>query len=160
MFASELAAAKPTADNLVPKVIPDKIDDTRWNPRAVDIYKVGTSFDAVAATSSQGTSTTCTSTSATLACSGFSTPKAGYVPFFHITCGASNYLGPDPYHFTPGNGEWFTFPGLSNNNAQKIRSYACAGEVESVRPTWKLIGWFDPLTCSSLGSGLSYDDNI
>jgi len=160
VFASELAAAKPTADNLVPKVIPDKIDDTRWNPRAVDIYKVGTSFDAVAATSSQGTSTTCTSTSATLACSGFSTPKAGYVPFFHITCGASNYLGPDPYHFTPGNGEWFTFPGLSNNNAQKIRSYACAGEVESVRPTWKLLGWFDPLTCSSLGSGLSYDDNI
>eukprot|EP00574_Skeletonema_japonicum_P013027 CAMPEP_0201715774 /NCGR_PEP_ID=MMETSP0593-20130828/1885_1 /ASSEMBLY_ACC=CAM_ASM_000672 /TAXON_ID=267983 /ORGANISM="Skeletonema japonicum, Strain CCMP2506" /LENGTH=758 /DNA_ID=CAMNT_0048205371 /DNA_START=26 /DNA_END=2299 /DNA_ORIENTATION=+ len=159
VFASELSAAKTTADALVPKVIPDKIDDTRWNPRAVDIYKSGMSFDAVAATSVQGTSTTCTSTIATLECSGFSTPKAGHVPFFYITCGASSYLGPDPYHYTPGNGDWFTFPGLSNDNDKKIRSYACAGEVESVRPTWKLIGWFNASTCS-LGSGLSFDDNI
>ena len=151
---------KTTAEALVPQVIPDKIVDTRWNPRAVDIYKSGTSFDAVAATSSEGTSTTCTSASATVECSGFSTPKAGYVPFFYITCGASSYLGPDPYYYTPGNGDYFSFPGMSNNNTLKVRSYLCEGET--VRPTWKLIGWFDASTClsSGAGSGLSYDDNI
>ena len=147
LFASPLSAVKPTAEALVPQVIPDKIVDTRWNPRAVNIYKSGASFDAVAATSSQGTSTTCTSTSAIVECSGFTTPKAGYVPFFYVTCGTSSYLGPDPYHFTPGNGDWFNFPGMSNNNSQKIRSYLCAGEVTTVRPTWKLIGWFDASTC-------------
>ena len=161
LFASELSAAKTTAETLVPQVIPDKIVDTRWIPRAVVIYKSGTSFDAVAATSSQGTSTTCSSTSATVECSGFTTPKAGYVPFFYITCGASSYLGSDPYHFTPGNGNWFNFPGMSNNNTEYIRSYECEGQDQSVRPTWKLIGWFDASTClSGSGSGLSYDDNI
>ena len=48
---------------------------------------------------------------------------------------------------------------MSSDNNQKIRAYACDGEVASVRPTWKLIGWFDG-SCSSLGSGMTYDDNI
>jgi len=160
LFTSDLESVKPTADSLIQKVVPDKIDVTRWSPRAIDIYKSGTSFDAVAATSTEGTVTTCTSTTATLECSGFSTPKTGHVPFFYITCGASSYLGPDPYHYTPGNGQWFSFPGMTTDNTQKIRSYACAGEVASVRPTWKLIGWFDASTCLSLGSGMTYDDNI
>ena len=159
LFASDLASAQSTADALKPHVVPDKINDTRWNPRAVDIYKSGSTFDVVAATSSQGTTTTCSSVSATLECSGYSTPKAGYVPFFYITCQDSVYIGPDPYHFTPGNGEWFTFPGMSGDNSQKIRSYACEGEVQSVRPTWKLMGWFEASSCS-LGSGMSFDGNI
>ena len=46
----------------------------------------------VAATSTEGTVTTCTSTTATLECSGFSTPKTGHVPFFYITCGISLVL--------------------------------------------------------------------
>jgi len=160
-FASELAAVKATADELKSKVVYDLIEDTRYNPRAIDIYKSGASFDAVAATSTQGTATTCsTSPSATRVCSGFSTPKPGYSPFFYVTCGDSTYLGPDPYFFTPGNGDWFTFPGMSNNNTKMIRSYACEGQDETIRPTWKLIGFFDSACLSSVGSDVTYDDDI
>eukprot|EP00573_Skeletonema_grethae_P002718 CAMPEP_0201686088 /NCGR_PEP_ID=MMETSP0578-20130828/653_1 /ASSEMBLY_ACC=CAM_ASM_000663 /TAXON_ID=267565 /ORGANISM="Skeletonema grethea, Strain CCMP 1804" /LENGTH=955 /DNA_ID=CAMNT_0048170085 /DNA_START=103 /DNA_END=2970 /DNA_ORIENTATION=+ len=158
-FASELSSVKATADSLKSNVVYDLIEETRYNPRAIDLYKSGTSFDAVAATSAQGTSTTCTSPSATLECSGFSTPTPGYSPIFYVTCGSSSYLGPDPHFFTPGNGETFTFPGMSNNNDEKIRSYACEGQDASVRPTWKLIGFFDP-SCVMLGPGLAYDDEI
>jgi len=91
-FTSDLGDAKTTADSLIPKVVPDKIAVERWNPRAVDIYATGTSFDVVAASSAEGTSTSCTSTSAALACSGYSTPKAGYSAFFYVTCGTSKYL--------------------------------------------------------------------
>jgi len=159
VFASDLVSVKETAESLKSNVVYDLIEETRYNPRVINIYKSGTSFDAVAATSVQGTSTTCTSPSADLECSGFSTPKQGYSPFFYVTCGSSSYLGPDPYFFTPGNGDWFTFPGMSNNNTLKIRSYACEGQDPSVRPTWKLIGFFNS-TCVSLGSGVTYDDDI
>eukprot|EP00986_Skeletonema_menzelii_P001282 scaffold338_cov155-Skeletonema_menzelii.AAC.16 len=158
-FASELASVKATADSLKSNVVYDLIEDTRYNPRTIDIYKSGSSFDAVAASSAQGTSTSCTSSSATLECSGFSTPKPGYSPFFYVTCGSSSYLGPDPYFFTPGNGETFTFPGMSNNNSEYIRSYVCEGQDMSVRPTWKLIGFFDS-SCSSMGAGFTYSDDI
>jgi len=159
LFASDLAAVKETAESLKSKVVYDLIEETRYNPRSVNIYKSGTSFDVVAATSAQGTSTTCTSPSATLECSGYSTPKQGYSPFFYVTCGSSSYLGPDPYFFTPENGVSFTFPGMSNDNNVKIRSYACKDQDPSVRPTWKLIGFFNS-TCVSLGSGVTYDDDI
>ena len=161
VFASELESAKATADDLKSKVVYDLIEDTRYNPRAIDIYKSGASFDAVAAASVQGTSTTCsTSPSATLVCSGVSTPKPDYSPFFYVTCGDSTYLGPDPYFFTPGNGDYFTFPGMSNDNDKKIRSYACEGQDGTIRPTWKLVGFFNSACYSSVGSDVTYDDDI
>jgi hypothetical protein len=159
-FASELASVKATADSLKSNVVYDLIEDTRYNPRAIDIYKSGSSFDAVAASSPEGTSTTCGGSAATLECSGFSTPKPGYSPFFYVTCGSSSYLGLDPYFFTPGNGDTFTFPGMSNSNTEYIRSYVCDGQDASVRPTWKLIGFFDSAACNSLGAGFTYDDDI
>ena len=158
VFAGPLGSVKATADSLKSNVVYDVIEDTRYNSRVINIYKSGTSFDVVAASSAQGTSTTCTSPSATLECSGYSAPTQGYSPFFYVTCGSSSYLGPDPYFFTPGNDESFIFPGMSNDNNKKIRAYLCDGQDASVRPTWKLIGFFDSVC--ALGSGVTYDDDI
>jgi hypothetical protein len=163
IFASDLASTKVTADDLKEKVVYDMIEDTRWNARQVDIYTTGNSFDVVAATSTQDASTTSTSPSSTLQCSGFSTPQpGGYHPFFYVTCGSSSYLGPDPYVFAPGNGngtdDWFMFPGMSSDNNETIRSYVCANEDPSVRPTWKLMGFFTS-ACAPLSDAV-FDDNI
>ena len=158
VFASDLASVKETADSLKSNVVYDVIEETRYNPRKIDLYKSGNSFDVVATASADETSTTCTSTSASLECAGFSTPTSGYSPYFYVTCGSSSYLGPDPYYFAPGNGVTFTFPGMSNNNDEPIRSYVCEGEDESVRPTWKLIGFFHS-TCTPLES-VNYDDDL
>ena len=162
IFASDLASTKVTADDLKEKVIYDMIEDTRWNARQVDIYTTGNSFDVVAATSTQDASTTCSSPRSTLQCSGFSTPRPGYYPFFYVTCGSSSYLGSDPYVFAPGNGngtdDWFMFPGMSSDNNEAIRSYVCANEDASVRPSWKLMGFFTS-ACAPLSDAV-FDDNI
>jgi hypothetical protein len=150
MFISDLGSVKTTADSLVNEVFVDQIDFELWSPRAVDVYTKGTNFVVMTAPSSApGSVTTCASTSATNTCSGFSTPQSGHVPFFYVSCGTNTYFGLDPYHFTPAFGG--TFPGHGDVN-NTVRSYLCDGELNTVRPSWKLMGFFNATDtgCASL----------
>ncbi|KAL7443404.1 hypothetical protein ACHAXH_007319 [Discostella pseudostelligera] len=141
-FSSDLGSVQATANDLVPKTFADEIGLEQWSPRRMDIYKdAGSNFVVLAASAAGGTSTTCDRTSASLICSGSSTPRSGYVPFFHIQCGSSlTYFGPDPYTFTPSFGS--RFPG-HDNMTNLIRSSVCDGLDTSIRPTWKLMGFFN-----------------
>jgi hypothetical protein len=158
-FISDLGSVDSTAGALLDKVHAARIDPEDWSPRTVDIYRDGTKFVALAASSSGGTSTNCSSPSAALVCSGTSTPSPGHVPFFYVTCGESRtYLGPDPYHFAPPFGS--RFPG-HGNITNIVRSYVCDGEDSSVRPTWKLMGFYNSTDadCASLRTA-TYDGGI
>lgn len=90
-----LASTKSTAEILRDNVVIDKINYNDWTPRAVGIYKHDTTFDVVPVTMvAGGATTTCLGeSSATNICEGLSTPRAGHVPFFYVTCGSSTYLG-------------------------------------------------------------------
>ena len=166
LFSSTLGDVKAKADALVPQVEIAEFSEEQYSPRRVQIYQDGGSFSftAVAASSVEGMTTACPSSSAQLVsgCSGYSTPMGGYVAYFYVKCGASTHFGLDPYHFTPNSGTSFTFPGHSDTTQPnwEIRSYLCNGELPaSVRPTWQLLGFFNPTTCTSLAD-VSYDDTI
>ena len=152
-FNSDMGSVKSTADDLVEKTFVDEIGLELWSPRTIDIYQTaGANFVVLAASSAQGQSTTCHDPSAILICSGTSTPQSGHVPFFYMTCGASStYFGPDPYNFTTPFGARFPGHGDTNN---MVRSYVCDGQEISIRPTWKLMGFFNAsdLGCSSLST--------
>jgi hypothetical protein len=127
-FASDLGSVKATADSLRNKVVIDKIYSNEWSPRKVQIYKRNSKLVVQAAPSSGGLSTTCASSSASLACSGWSTPRADHVPYFYVKCQNSTYLGPNPYRFTPSFGS--RFPGHGSNVDQEyVRSYVCDGMI-------------------------------
>ena len=131
-FASNLGSVKETAASLRVKVAIDQIELEQWAPRRVRIYKRGTTFVAQAASSPKGVSTTCGSLTASLACSGWSTPKAGHVPYFYVKCQNSTYFGPNPYNFSPSFGS--RFPGHGNTlNQSFVRSYVCDGMIRSGR---------------------------
>ena len=146
---SDLGSVKATAEDLLTKTFVDEIDLELWLPRAVNVYQHGTTFEAVSSLEAGGTLTTCDNLSANLVCSGTSTPKLGHVPFFYMSCGGSTYFGPDPYTFTPPFSN--LFPG-HGNMTNPVRSYACVGEDASVRPSWTLVGFFNPTTCTSLST--------
>eukprot|EP00581_Thalassiosira_minuscula_P014784 CAMPEP_0183721232 /NCGR_PEP_ID=MMETSP0737-20130205/13573_1 /TAXON_ID=385413 /ORGANISM="Thalassiosira miniscula, Strain CCMP1093" /LENGTH=1108 /DNA_ID=CAMNT_0025951205 /DNA_START=33 /DNA_END=3360 /DNA_ORIENTATION=- len=160
MFHSNLGTAKATADSLIDSVYADQFGVEQFTPRRVDIYTKGSSFVVKTAASAGGQTTTCDSLAATLSCSGWSTPKSGFVPFFAITCGAQTHLGDDPYHFTPpfaGHGE---FPG-HGLIASPVRSYLCDGQDVSIRPTWKMLGFFDNTDAGCVGlSGSTYEETV
>lgn len=82
-------------------------------------------------------------------CTGKSVPEFGLRPLFAITCGANKYVGSDRYHFAPPRA----------NETETIRPYACDGELPSVRPTWKLLGFFPEGSCDFL-IGASYDKDF
>ncbi len=73
-FISDLGSVESTAGALVEKIHAARIDPEDWSPRTVDIYTDGTKFVALAASSSGGTLTNCSGLTATLICSGTSTP--------------------------------------------------------------------------------------
>ncbi len=158
-FSSDLGSVNSVADELVPNTFADRIGLEQWSPRTLNAYKDGTKFIVLAALTAGGTSTECGSSSAKLICSGSSTPRSGYVPFFYVTCGSSStYFGPNPYHFTPSFGS--QFPGHGNID-NLVRSYACEGMDISFRPTWKLLGFFDPTNANCISfSTASYDATI
>jgi len=141
VFASELGAVKAIGDDLSDKVYVDKVAENEYDSRRIDIYQLGGLFSVEAAVTAEGQSTTCSSLSATLVCSGTSTPSPGNVPFFYVTCGLHTHLGSDPYHFTPDFGATFPYHGSAST---PVRSYVCDGQDASIRPSWTLIGFFDP----------------
>ena len=155
-FASELGAVEALGEDLRDKVYVDQIEEVDYNARSVDLYKDGDKFEAVAAATVGGSTTSCGSGTAALSCSGSSTPQSGKSPFFYITCGTNTHVGQDPYHFSPSFGG--TFPGHAPAGGT-VRSYVCDGQSNSVRPTWKLLGFFSPGDCSGIGSA-TLDDTV
>eukprot|EP00584_Thalassiosira_punctigera_P005954 CAMPEP_0172540772 /NCGR_PEP_ID=MMETSP1067-20121228/11704_1 /TAXON_ID=265564 ORGANISM="Thalassiosira punctigera, Strain Tpunct2005C2" /NCGR_SAMPLE_ID=MMETSP1067 /ASSEMBLY_ACC=CAM_ASM_000444 /LENGTH=776 /DNA_ID=CAMNT_0013326685 /DNA_START=99 /DNA_END=2425 /DNA_ORIENTATION=+ len=159
MFTGPLGAVKATADGLVDKTHADEIDLERWNPRSVEIYAdAANSRYAVLAAHSAGINSTVCGTTASLACAGHSTPRAGHLPLFRIECGSSALLGFDPYRFAPPfNGD---FPGHGDFD-NMVRSYACEGEADTVRPGWKLMGFFNRSdSCWATIQNFTYDEEV
>jgi hypothetical protein len=150
-FGSDLGSAEATATDLETKTFADTVLLGDWTPRKIDVYESGGKFVVMAAETTGGTSTSCAS-GPTVAYSGYSTPQANLVPFFYVTCGDSTYIGPDPYHFTPN---FNNFPGHGTYTS-KVRVYRCNGLDSSVRPTWKMMGFFPAANAGR--NDLVYDD--
>lgn len=74
-------------------------------------------------------------------CVGFSTPRNGSSAFFLVTCGNGTYIGPDQYHFAEREDN-------DKDASIKIRPYVCDGFSDNVRPTWRLLGYFDQDACT------------
>lgn len=96
-FSSTLGDVDAKANTLLPEVEIAKITSNEYQPRRVDLYQLGTSFTAIAAPSSEGDATVCQSSSASLVCSGKTTPTSGYLAYFYVSCGTSSYFGSDPF---------------------------------------------------------------
>lgn len=73
-------------------------------------------------------------------CSGKASPHYGMTPHFIIHCGDRTYVGPDRYHFSPPRYE----------ESDPFRPYVCDGEIEGIRPEWKLLGFFKDSSCDLL----------
>ncbi|KAL7554862.1 hypothetical protein ACHAWF_018423 [Thalassiosira exigua] len=108
MFVSDLGSVEGIANDLATKTHITEIGENEFDPRSIDLYRNadGTIFAAVAASSSS-TQTSCAGTGMTLACTGFSTPSPDFRAFFYSSCGATSYVGPDPYTLTPSFGAVF-----------------------------------------------------
>jgi Hint module len=87
----------------------------------------------------------------TLACTGSSTPKAGYRPWFYITCGSTKATTSDPYHFAV-----FEKDDIFDGNFNK-KPYLCTSETSSTRADWKLLGYFGN-DCSGVGGRVYQPD--
>lgn len=126
----------------------DKIHLEEWNSRVIDLYRSGDYFVAIAANSTQGTTTTCNSSvGATKVCSGQTTPGARREAFIYITCGDVSHFGWDPYKLSPYFNTYDDIKHFPNHGHRfndwngPVRPYVCAGQ-DGIRPTYKLIGWF------------------
>lgn len=75
-----------------------------------------------------------------LICTGISVPSKNTTAHFFMTCGEKTYVGSDRYHFSPPQA----------NKTDTLRPYACDGEDPSVRPSWKLLGYFEDGSCENL----------
>ena len=159
IFSSRLGDVKATADALLDETHMSETMSNEYTTRSIDLYshasgESGIVFGAAAADAQGGKSTTCSQ--GTVACSGQSTPGVGLHPFFYTTCGTATYFGPDLYWFSPG---YDRLTGSFDDDVT-VRAYACDGEDESVRPSWSLVGYFDPndAGCASLvGSENTYE---
>lgn len=76
------------------------------------------------------------------------TPNKSSKALFEIKCGASTYIGSDPYHFAPD--------GFSEGD-QKKRPYICKND-NTVRGTWTLLGFFPDGACSSIEEDHVFDE--
>eukprot|EP00586_Coscinodiscus_wailesii_P007311 CAMPEP_0172487248 /NCGR_PEP_ID=MMETSP1066-20121228/16236_1 /TAXON_ID=671091 /ORGANISM="Coscinodiscus wailesii, Strain CCMP2513" /LENGTH=699 /DNA_ID=CAMNT_0013253729 /DNA_START=128 /DNA_END=2230 /DNA_ORIENTATION=+ len=85
-------------------------------------------------------------TSTSVVCTGLTTPGDELEPLFYMTCGEDKkYVGSNRYYFSP------------EPQDDVMRSYVCDGEEFSVRPTWKLLGFFEEGACDGLKEGRRYD---
>merc|ERR1712226_797789 len=113
------------------------------------LYGIGLYHDAEGSTfgTALGTETCTNNPTATLVCSGYSTPQPFYVPFMQITCGVNTYVGTDFYHFS-------RYPMVP------YRVYMCKiGDALAThtRPTVKLIGYFNTNFCGTTLQDKTYD---
>lgn len=130
-----------------------QIDDIDYAGRSVQLYSSADDndlqavFGAAASTAVGGSTTSCDQ--GTPVCTGRTTPGINLSPFFYITgCGNATYFGPDMYYFMPGRN--FSQDVVDHNGT--IRAYACADQPPYVRPSFRLMGYFDPSDegCASL----------
>lgn len=105
--------------------------------RTVTLY----SADGVTFAASIGGDAPCAGTAR---CQGRTAPAPGLPPLFAVSCPASDqaYVGTDPYALSP--------PGPPN------RPYACSS---GGRPTWQLLGYFEPGACAALQTAL-FDESV
>ena len=78
-------------------------------------------------------------------CSGRTTPSVGSKALFQIKCGASTYIGSDPYYFAP--------------NGEKKQPYICTNDA-SARGDWKLFGFFPEDECNAIQDGHELDEDL
>lgn len=107
------------------------------------------SFDVLFAPTPNSTDTVCHNADNDLVsvCVGSSTPDVGLVAHFYIECGEGQetYFGPDPYALG-----WVDINGIE-------RPWICASlDDTSVRPTWKLMGYF-PVDCDPVQDAIYVD---
>lgn len=81
-------------------------------------------------------------------CTGSTTPKSGYRPFYYVKCDydgySETYIGSDPYALSP--------PGTP------VQAYVCNNG--DARPTWDLLGWFVEGNCETDLMYSEYDDHL
>ena len=159
LVASELGNVTNIANPLVDETFMDKVYQNEHTGRRIEIYTNALAepgvFGVAVADTVGGSTTSCAQGTAT--CVGRSAPAPGYQPFFYQTCAASNtYAGPYPYWFSSG------FDQLTTTFSSTVRSYHCAGQGASARPTWKLLGFFptEEAGCSALSSSYAYDETF
>ena len=113
----------------------------------------GTVYGIAIASTVGGTTTSCDK--GTSRCIGSSVPGTDLEPYYTVTCDTSTYLGPNPYHFSPAQSTTGTY-----DQWTPIRSYVCDGMASTVRPTWKLMGYF-PINagCQAL-QGATYSETF
>jgi len=133
------------AQALIDEAYGDMLTPSDFNGRTLEIYSLNSDVFGIAAALEQGgTSTTCSK--GTIVCSGTTVPSSGNVPFFTISCGSTNYFGPDKYFFAPVRDE-----------EGRIRSYVCDNEEIGIVPQLKLLGFFPANGgCGSLDNAI-YD---
>ena len=155
MFSGALGDVESVATSLVNSTYDSTfMDQVAWNEmvrrRSIQIYTSESDrpvvFGVAAADEEGGTSTSCST--GTVVCTGSTNYGFELFPFFAISCGSRSYFGRDLYRFSPGRNsstDIFFQGGV-------LQPYACEGEPVDVRPTWKLIGYFNPADegCASL----------
>ena len=155
MFSGALGDVESVATSLVNSTYDSTfMDQVAWNEmvrkRSIQIYTSEADapgvFGVAAADEEGGTSTSCST--GTVICTGSTNYGYELFPFFAVSCGSKSYFGRDLYRFAPGRN--YTSDVFFQGGV--LQPYACEGEPVDVRPTWKLIGYFDPADegCASL----------
>jgi len=152
MISDELGNVNEVTNALVDETYMAQIDDVDYNGRSVQLYSSADNddlqiFGAAASTTVGGTTTSCDQ--GATACTGRTTPGLNLSPFFYISgCGNRTYFGPDLYYYMPGRNH---SQDIVDHNGT-IRAYACEGQPPYVRPSFRLIGYFNPSdeSCTSL----------
>ena len=150
LISDKLGIVDQLTTMLVDETYMAQIDDVDYNGRPIQLYSNDEEdqqeFGAAAAATVGESTTQCDQGNPV--CNGRTTPGPNLSPFFYIECGNKTYFGPDMYWFMPG-----------RNHSQDIvdhdgviRAYACEGESPHTRPSFRLIGYFNPAdaSCTSL----------
>lgn len=79
-------------------------------------------------------------------CTGSTTPSGTKKPLYEIKCGNNDVaVTSDPYYYAP--------------DGETKQPYVCT-ENDAVRPTWKLLGFFDEGACEDISEGYSYEEDF
>ena len=155
MFSGALGDVESVATSLVNSTYDSTfMDQVAWNEmvrrRSIQIYTSEADapgvFGAAAADEEGGASTSCGT--GTVVCTGSTNYGYELFPFFAISCGSRSFFGRDLYRFSPGR----NYSSDIFFQGGTLQPYACEGEPVDVRPSWKLIGYFNPADkgCASL----------
>ena len=152
MLSDELGNVNDNANMLLDETFMAQIDEVDYTGRSVQLYSSADDndlqvFGAAASAAVRGSTTSCDQ--GTPVCTGRTTPGINLSPFFYITgCGNETYFGSDMYFFMPGRNH---SQDIVDHNGT-IRAYACEGQPPHLRPSFRLIGYFDPSdeNCPSL----------